>query len=194
MGSHDKIKNRSLLVFPIIVGFATVVVFFTGSVWGGKPKAGFVIKDAAVIYYNKAVFVSKSGSLAIHNIHGFEINPVYAIEKGRPGETVVFVHKFENLGNTGEKIGFKVISAPPGATVKIMIGKEVISGDLTVPEDAAFNLWFLCKLPVNARPDKDYTFKLRVSSREKDGDAYLGFDGRLHGGKDEITLIDRILL
>lgn len=188
MGSHDKIKIRSLLVL------AVAVISLARPAWGEKPKAGFVIKDTPVIHYNKGVLVPKPSGIEIRKIHGFEINPVYAIEKGRPGETVVFAHKFENLGNTSEKLIFKVISSPPKSTVKIMVGKEVISGEFTAPEDASFTLWVLCQLPESARPNKNYTFKLLISSLEKDGDAYLGFDGRLHGGKDEITLIDRILL
>ena len=167
---------------------------FTGPVLGGKPQAGFVIKDTPVVHYNKGVLVPKPSGIKIRKIHGFEINPVYTIEKGHAGETVVFAHKFDNLGNTSEKLTFKVISAPPEATVKIMVGKETISGDFTAPEDASFTLWVLCKLPESALPNKNYTFKLLISSLEKDGDAYLGFDGRLHGGKDEITLTDRILL
>lgn len=188
MGSYDKIKSFSFLVL------AVVVIFLTGPVWGGKPQAGFVIKDTPVIHYNKGVLVPNPSGIKIRKIYGFEINPVYAIEKGHAGETVVFAHKFDNLGNTSEKLTFKVISAPPGADVKIMVGKEVVSGDFTVPEDASFTLWVLCRLPEGAPPDKDYIFNLLISSLEKDGDAYLGFDGRLHGGKDEITLIDRIQL
>ncbi|MFH1347629.1 MAG: hypothetical protein ABIH22_02960 [Candidatus Margulisiibacteriota bacterium] len=159
-----------------------------------EPKAGSYLKDFTILNYQNSKFsVYNPVDFDIKKIHGFNITPLYEIKKGRVGETAVFTHTFENLGNTSARINFGVASSPAGSDVKVKVGSKYVE-EVDVPEGAAFDFEVLFKPPPLATKGRTYFIQLLVSSGNKDGDAYIGFDGKLHGGKDEITIIDRIQL
>jgi hypothetical protein len=176
----------------LLLSFFIIVLLKPAS--GENREAGFLLKDFPVVYYQSGANTFRPGEIAITKIHGIEIAPVQAAEKGRPAEGVVFAHTLKNLGTVSELVNFKVIAAPPGSEVKITIGTDKSVKSLVLPEKGMINFWVLFKLPPSAELGKTYELKLEASLVEKDGDAYVGYDGELHGGKDEITLIDRIEL
>ncbi|MFH1683419.1 MAG: hypothetical protein ABIA67_00905 [Candidatus Margulisiibacteriota bacterium] len=168
--------------------------FLLKPAFGVEIKAGSYLNDFTILNYQKTkFFVFNPEDFDIKKIHGFNIIPVYKVKKGKIGETVVFTHTFENLGNASERINFEVASVPAGSDVKVKVGSKYVKA-VEVPEGATFDFEVLFKPPPLAAKSRTYFIQLLVSSGEKDGDAYIGFDGRLHGGKDEITIIDRIQL
>ena len=130
----------------------------------------------------------------IKRIHGFNLTPLSQVEKGTPGETVVFSHKLENLGNDTEQVELKLIAAPPGAKVRFMAGNDEVRGRLMVPEGATLNLWVLFQMPKTTPYGDKYAVKVLATLPGKDGGHYVGFDGQDYGGKDEVTITDYIQL
>ena len=161
---------------------------------GDSPSAGFVIQDKPAIFYKGGVILPKPLDIKVSGIHGFNITPLSIVRQAKPGEIIAFRHVFENLGNSSEWINFKVKSAPPDSDVKIMAEDQELGGRMPVQEGAIFNIWVVFKTPDSAPLKKSYDVELMVTGQVKDGDAYYGFDGQLHGGKDEFTLTDRIQL
>lgn len=107
---------------------------------------------------------------------------------------MIFAHTLKNLGTVSEQIYFKVKSAPPGSEVRITLGTDKSVSSLVVPEKGVINFWVLLKLPSSLEPGKTYELRLEASLPERDGDAYVGYDGELHGGKDAIEIIDSVEL
>lgn len=157
-------------------------------------KAGFSMDNFPVLFYQANRFsVSGAKELNILKVHGFNVLPRYKVAKIKLGKTAVFRHTFANLGNCSELVNFKLKSAPAGSEVKIRVGSTFVN-NMVVPEGASLDFEVLFKPPPFALKGKTYFLQMLVSLTEKDGDAYLGFDGRLHGGKDEITIIDTVQL
>ena len=146
-----------------------------------------------MFYQTNQCSLTEAEKLGIRKIHGFNVFPKDKTIKIKAGQTAVFKHTFENLGNCSEQVSFKLKAAPAGSEVKIMVGSASVS-EMVVPEGAKIDFEILFVLPPQVLEGRTYFLQLLVSSLEKDGDAYLGFDGKLHGGQDEITIIDTVQL
>jgi len=171
-----------------------LILLIAGLVLIAQPTYGYFIRSVPDLQYQKGSISPPASEIEIQKVYGFEITPTSLALHGQPEETVVFCHSFENLSNCTARIDFDVKSAPAGSEVKIMVGTSESFEYLLVPESSVFPFWVLFTPPENSIENKNYTLKLTVSSSKKDGPTYTGFDGKLHGGRDEITITDTVLL
>jgi len=180
-------------IFPVA---ALLLVLFTGSSFAAKTS----------IHYQGGFISMDQEEINVSNIYGIKLTPVDVTIRAKDKE-ILIPHSIENLSSSTAKVNIEVsvISSKEGWSVELVRdsngnGKKELSEGQNVPveqeiaEGATLSFFIKLRRPDKAKAGDIGYAVLKASCLRKDGLEYVGGNGVIYGGEDEVKSKDTIIV
>jgi len=195
-------KNTIFNIFLILL---FIVVLPGGAVaeTAGTPAGVKIIGVAEAEFLNGEAFSNKIQTI-VPQIYGLAISQLNLYAAVTKGEPYYFPHQVENIGNGTDQVSLKAVDLPAGWRARFIIddnkngfhdkneNKELI-GKLKLSEGAVGHFFLEITANEEVKTGSIANVKIQIISSGRDGPAYLGSNGKIYGGDDEVSTTDRAM-
>ena len=156
------------------------------------------------IFYEGRVLSVDHPDVEIRNIYGLRLRPI-DVKVRTKERTALISHSVENLSNTTTKIGIVIKKVTDGWSAELihdsngdgkrqLTENQKIQAPMTVSEGASLHFLVDVERPTNSKKGDKGEIIIAVTSFNKDGIGYVGDNGIIYGGNDEIDTVDVIIV
>jgi len=158
-------------------------------------SAGTEIVSEAEFTWNGHKVTLESSSIKVGQIHGLELTALQTDASVIAGTTFYSAHRIANVGNGTDVISFSLSDTTDkftstllvdtnGDTVHVSTETTPVPIELTLAEDASYNLFVVLTSSVEVLKDTEGKTIFNFTGKGSDGGAYVGADGKTYGGPD----------
>jgi hypothetical protein len=160
----------------------------------------------STIYYKGGVISVDPPKVVISKIYGIRLYPS-GITIETSGKSAYFPHTIENLGNTTSKISVEIgkDDQAMGWSVELVEDENMngvheslesnpLKNNFDLGEGAKIHFFLKLTKPDNAKEKSICHAKIKAFTAVKDGGSYLGDNGIIYGGEDEVLSTDTMIV